>query len=271
MATARVLTTLITGEELYNWVKEKLAAEGLVPLPVGFPNLDIQATRLVLKYAATSPDELPEPFALPDIDLDLVDLPEDTPAVRVLRDVLRQLAATTYAPGHYVRGSLPPPIQAVLSKAVDLQPVVDDIQHHCTVCLLGGCLLSKARIMDAVPSRVIHFAGGDRYEANHTSTVAALSDVFTPLSLGLMESAFEVSSRYAANVDATPYELALAAAVFAADLPDARDRVDRVVRYAIRQGGQFSPDPLPRDQWDAANARVDEWRRKQTPPQGVTV
>jgi hypothetical protein len=78
---------------------------------------------------------------------------------------------------------------AALRGAEDLGEVVGVLEKNCEVCLLGACVLSKARLFDRVSARYGSYLGG--FCPGRDGTVLALRDVFDDHELNLMEAAFE--------------------------------------------------------------------------------
>ena len=108
--------------------------------------------------------------------------------IAVAKDVIARIdvQAITFGAGDYVMGRLPEAIDG----SDDVQKHVDTIEKHCTVCMLGGLLLSKARLFDGVP--ISHIQDGTfLISAERGMTAESLSDVFDDVTLDLLESAFE--------------------------------------------------------------------------------
>jgi hypothetical protein len=116
----------------------------------------------------------------------------------------------------------------------DLQSIVDKVEKKCEVCLLGACLLSKARLYDEVTF-------GDIQHGSGSSEIKdKLSDVFSRQQSGLMEAAFESCSglAIATGVD---YVEANRATVFGDHCKTKVARIKAVMRNVIKNGGVFIP------------------------------
>lgn len=117
--------------------------------------------------------------------------------VAIAKDVLKQLDAQRIQleRRRYLSGVLLN--YDASSRGTDLQAYVDGLLN-CRVCLLGACLLSKARLFNAVPVELVaSFPTFGRDKGPLGLAIAGedihenLSSIFDSRTLTLMESAFE--------------------------------------------------------------------------------
>lgn len=114
-------------------------------------------------------------------------------AVVIARDVLANLDAFRFVDGYYF---------AIPGNSYweqfqdDLQQHVEKVTCDCEVCLLGACLLAKAKLYNEV--KLKNLITGDRQEfcsrpsfVERKSVLDHLKDIFDPFDLDLMEVAFE--------------------------------------------------------------------------------
>ena len=117
--------------------------------------------------------------------------------VAIAKDAIAQMdgpSPPTYLTGtSYLYAELPDD-GPQLDPALDLKDVVDAVQPLCTVCQLGGLLLSKARLYDNVPlSRLLsqQGAGTCLRSGGQTAVRDLLADAFDGTTMRAVEDAFE--------------------------------------------------------------------------------
>ena len=154
-------------------------------------------------------------------------------AVAVAKDVLKHLKALRIAQGYYINGDALPVMEG------DLKDNLDTVQKKCRVCLLGACVLSKARLYDNVPLEELLFDSdaGKSLSADEDDTRSILQDVFDPEQMDLMEAAFEKTTCLAE--DCTDYALLVQAVDFGNRYEDRYDRVKAVMENIIANNGKF--------------------------------
>lgn len=181
---------------------------------------------------------------------------ELTPAIRakrvaIARDMLKQLERSDVPlrivhGGGYVGGYL----ETLPGPEEQIQPFVDLIQQHCDMCELGGLLLSKARLYDAVPmSVIVSDSGFDELNvyASHDDVASALADIFDPLTLDMLEAAFEGSDMFT-DLDKGDegWDQVIAAAEFGQQLPNSIECARTIAQLLIDGDGEFLiPTPAP--------------------------
>lgn len=157
-------------------------------------------------------------------------------AIDVAKDVLRTLHLTRFARRLYFAehaGGIQ------LSKNVDLRGdlglLTEKIRAQCEVCLLGACVLAKARVLDDMPAlkHLRKIQDSENGYIMSTDTYKVLRDVFGLKQCALMESAFEGWIADGA-----------CALAFAQKHPTLRGRVRAVMTNLIENGGVFV---LPED------------------------
>lgn len=168
--------------------------------------------------------------------------------VAIARDVLHQLRRRTVplrlGYGTYLRGTLAAP----LALGDDLRAHADAVQRDCEVCLLGACLISKARLLDAVPLAALASGCDDappgqvrRINAGRAATRRGLEAVFDRRCMALMESAFEgLDMRRPADGVITYGDVARAVR-FGRRHPDRRAKLRAVMLNVIAHAGRFVP------------------------------
>lgn len=187
---------------------------------------------------------MPETMVLEPGTRTLVDLDM---AVAIARDFLEQLdrldctLLISTATG-YCNGTVPG-----LVFEGDLGDQVDLVQFHCNVCMLGGLLLSKARVYDdtSVADAFSRSMDGLRIGTNRDRIDPQLLHAFDRPTLDCIESAFEadvMSEDYAdgdeqARVDA----LCRGAVIWAEQLGDRRERARAIANEIIEGCGFFCP------------------------------
>lgn len=182
-------------------------------------------------------------------------------AVIVAQDVLKHLDLLTLTESSYFNVSITEDHAVALTKkwdTGDLQEVADELTPFCEVCLLGACVLSKARVFDQVKLKTLF-----GYDQAHThfgvisgNIYAALADVFSPETRQLLEACFEMDPSFAPfNTkrarDAACYGRDLNSAYRAANSAyislDAKrkNRVRVAMENVIANGGEFVPPTYP--------------------------
>lgn len=121
-----------------------------------------------------------------------------TPADRrraVAVDVLTRLGSVCLSTGNYLQWRGPGRDEVVL-KSDRLCAVADRVESQCSVCLLGGLILSTARVFDRVGRAEVIRPLGDAVDSGFAPVDAKrlLADTFPPDQLSLLECAFELSS-----------------------------------------------------------------------------
>lgn len=181
----------------------------------------------------------------------------------VAMDVIARLDFLTLTTGNYIRwigGDIPPD---VVDDGKDLQSVVDVVERNCQVCLLGAAILSKARVMDAVPAnKVITRYGGITLRTEKAADL--LTGVFERSDCALMESAYEMNARFAREYfgpDGGQIDkgLVYGAAVFGAKVgPVREDRVRAVMENVLANGGRFVPPTATLEEWYATTVEDEK-------------
>jgi hypothetical protein len=167
--------------------------------------------------------------------------------VAVARDVIERIEAgkLRVATGGYLyidEDAGPVDTDGLIARGGDLQPHVDEIERNCEVCALGAVLLSKARLMDAVPVAVLGHVGS--YQgAFHRS----LADVFDENTLLAIESAFE-QGRFGDT------DLSRGAAVFGDQFDDDAERCVAVMEKVIEGNGELAVPGMTEDEYE-------EWKK----------
>lgn len=131
-------------------------------------------------------------------------------AVAVALDVLQQITRTSFRRRSYIH-NMPPGDHQVkwrggYKKETKLGQVAETIREHCPVCALGACLLSASRLgrIDPDVCQVLSADGGGY--AGATRVHVMLDGVFDVRTRGMIESAFEGSSRWAFDAMCTADE-----------------------------------------------------------------
>lgn len=143
-------------------------------------------------------------------------------AIDVAKDVLKQLDATTFIQGSYFWGSFP---LKDMNGDAQFADVVDVVRERCQVCLLGACVLAKARVLDKITCKdALHesYSYPDEYFVD-ASAYEQLKSVFGRVQCSLMESVFEQ------NDDAG----------YGFTIPNHKERVKAVMTNLIHNGGVF--------------------------------
>lgn len=153
-------------------------------------------------------------------------------AVVVAKDVLKHLNAMAIKDGHYFQ--LVTDETEILYREGDLQEHVEEVQAHCTVCLLGACVLSKARIYDTVSMETFREMEICCSDSDVRETLADIFDIDT---INCMEAAFEVD-RF--NwMRATDHKLIEAAMNFGSQFQTRKECVRAVMENIIANNGKF--------------------------------
>lgn len=124
---------------------------------------------------------------------DYVQTPKDpAKAVVVAQHVIDMLPSTKLARGHYMHE--PRGYEVTLPDGqTDLKSIVPELRAHCEVCQLGALVLSKAELFDQVPiTRFVTASIG--LSVSRTTCIVSLEDIFDPVTLLLLENAFETAS-----------------------------------------------------------------------------
>ena len=177
-------------------------------------------------------------------------------AVAIAKDVLEHVQTYHWSRGTYLSGSW----YGGTHLTGDLQDHVEEVEKSCTMCLLGACLVSKARLFDAVPLAKLYRSYYDGAYVDHRSInpereaiEPLLQDIFPSLELSKIESAFERRVMNDGCDDTTAnWDLLRGAALFGRRLNDDADRVTAVMENIIANDGIFVVDPVTRDAYDAA-------------------
>jgi hypothetical protein len=108
--------------------------------------------------------------------------------IAVAQDVLKHLDIMKVSEGAYLKLELASGNESKLTDTGDLQDQIGVAVQECQVCALGACLLSKARLYDAVPSRVVFRF----FQISDDEGIRSLlRDVFDIDTINLIETAFE--------------------------------------------------------------------------------
>lgn len=187
---------------------------------------------------------------------------EEPKGVQIAKDVLAQLAARDryrLHRQHYIiftdhKLHLRVRFGEGASVPKDLQQLLPEINaDNCTVCLIGACLLSKARLFDAVPTASISvlLLDGSRFDV-----FAPLFDgIFSDEELTLMECVFEgclIQSSCTAD-----HDLIRAAVHLGRQIVDREEAVVAVMDNIIANAGRFVLAPMSRADFDAVHRRRD--------------
>lgn len=143
------------------------------------------------------------------------------------KDVLKRLHLTKFRQGSYFHVLSD---NGILLKDVDMDAqfatVVEKIRSKCEVCLLGACVLAKARVLDEITCGDVLYDAGNR--ANHywmeTDEYGQLKDVFGYEQCQLMEVCFERNWGYGG---------------YTSQFKTDRDLVRAVMTNLIHNGGVF--------------------------------
>lgn len=153
-------------------------------------------------------------------------------AVAVAKDVLKHLDAMKVKDGHYFE--LITNERKVRDLEGDLQEHAEEVQANCQVCLLGACVLSKARLYDAVSMEA--FRDMEIY-CSDDDVRDTLADIFDIDTINCMEAAFEGESF--SWMRPTSYRLILEAMKFGNQFADRKECVRAVMENIIANNGRF--------------------------------
>ena len=169
----------------------------------------------------------------------------------VAQDVLQHLKYLNMRQGAYISGR----VSQQVAKAEDLQEVVDVVQKKCNVCLLGACLLSKARLYDQVPLSELFMTIEDseagEIEAESDLLRVRLEDCFSHRTMSLMEAAFECTAGLAEGLTDSERDVQLlyGAVSFGLLHTSLSARVEAVMKNVVQNGGLFKPPPKTEDEY----------------------
>lgn len=170
-------------------------------------------------------------------------LPAAKKRVAVAKDVIRQINNGFYNPktGTYFRpDDFKGDIEA--ENAVKLDVALTEIGNrggHCTVCGIGGCFVSLARLGDKIKTEA---AFGELVEAGDEPSdyfmKRKLRKIFSSTQLSMIECAFEM---YDGHGDAH-YQKRELAADWGNELNlDSRNRLIAIMKNIIKNKGEFIP------------------------------
>lgn len=168
-------------------------------------------------------------------------------AVAVAKDVLKHVQTYRWIRGTYLAGTW----YGGTPLTGDLQNHVEEVEKKCTMCLLGACLVSKARLFDDVSIDKMYkkYYVNDKLDygvinPDRETIGPLLQDIFSLLELAKIESAFE-RRPLGAGCESTSetHEMLLGAAVFGMRIPDNVGRVTAVMENIIANNGTFVVDP----------------------------
>lgn len=164
-------------------------------------------------------------------------------AIAVAEDVLKQLPNLKLRRSNaYLFGNIP----ELRGVSGDVQEHIEKVQANCQVCLLGACLLSKARLYDGVPLESIRRNDESSYYNFNISgedIKQLLADVFPIKESECIEAAFEGSSGLE-DFD-TDEELLERAVYFGNQFSGVDERVRQVMYNIIENNGHFIPPAIP--------------------------
>lgn len=171
-------------------------------------------------------------------------------AVAVAKDVLKHVQTYHWSRGIYLSGTW----WRGTPWTGDLRDHIKEVEDTCAMCLLGACLVSKARLFDDVAVNRLYNAYFvdsklDYAFVNPSREVigSLLRDIFSPLELAKIESAFErrvMDYDYGGDIPVDTHALLLGAAAFGRMFVDNADRVTAVMENIIANDGTFVVDPV---------------------------
>jgi hypothetical protein len=180
-------------------------------------------------------------------------------AKSVAADVLQRLSTFRLKKGRYIAGTLTSNPEEI-APSTDLQELVSDVQMNCEVCAIGACLISKARLFDNVPAlKLLHeydtvpgaLTSGTRINVDRKAIEHHLDDVFTPLQLSMIESAFEMSIMGEDLVPEPQWDYLRGASMFGQRYDEnPYGRVAAVMQNIIDNDGVFVVKPVADDDYD---------------------
>lgn len=167
----------------------------------------------------------------------------------IARDILDQIrrpddVRPRFKTGSYIAGVMP---RLDTLDGVDLRDHADAVQAHCTVCMLGAALISKARLFDRVPlNGVASLCSWDdvtRIGAGRRTTTDHLADAIEPATMDAMEAAFEadVDPVYG-HGDVT--DDVRGAAMFGRQWDDPTRRAVAILENVVAHGGRLVVPPV---------------------------
>ncbi len=174
--------------------------------------------------------------------------------VAVAKDVLKQINSLKVKTGngYVVPNNLV--IPGVDCDKDDLQKHVDTVQKKCTVCALGACIMSKARLYDNVlMNKVFDTNSFDGSLSIGYSDINSIKDmltsVFSNLQMGMIESAFEKCQTGTGNHrdddwsdwSTKEQEQIDRAIKFGKKYRSDRKRLAAIMRNIVRNKGVFTP------------------------------
>lgn len=165
-------------------------------------------------------------------------------AVAIARDVIDQIRdldrPLKIQNGRgYVSGSL----GIEIDMGLDLKDYVDLVQEKCYVCMLGGCMLSKARLYDEVPlAGIIDSPVTGSLTVDRFDTEWSLMQAFGEANIDLLECAFECKPRMS-KFD-TPADLRIGAMAFGCGYSDPKSRALAIMENVVANDGDFVVVPL---------------------------
>jgi hypothetical protein len=175
--------------------------------------------------------------------------------------VLSRLNEYQLVTGRYVVGTID---STEIVAETDLQSLVNTVQKECRVCALGACFLSKARLFNKVPANEILWPDSDgkraRINVRRRLIEKHLSDVFSPVQLNMIESAFEMRVLDDYMILEDEHALFRGAATFGQRfVGDKKARVIAVMQNIVDNGGTFVVDPVSvAEYFDSADEGEDD-------------
>lgn len=173
-------------------------------------------------------------------------MPSRAKAVAVAKDVLKQLRLRKLNMHHgsYMTKFSALPVRnltAILQKRpdADLQEVVDCLAPKCSVCAKGALILSKARLLDNVPLKLvckIDYTGKVNLGCGDPSE--NLLDCFSQKQLDLIETAFEKSDEFEGVNSESAVGHALS---FGEQYDDPAKLMRAIMKNVIENNGVFRP------------------------------
>lgn len=166
-------------------------------------------------------------------------------ALAVAKDVLEQLdrqdlPLNTESRKGYVYGNL-----SFLNNSLedDLQNHADKLQETCTVCALGACLLSAARVYDQIPVKNVIDSPSEvdpnNYFISHNLIISALENIFSGQTCTLIEAAFEQSYMLLNFTETVSIEQLRGAAAFGCRYNSDEERLRGIMENVVENEGNF--------------------------------
>jgi hypothetical protein len=176
-------------------------------------------------------------------------------AMAIAKDVLAHLHSYQLWRRVYLSGEL----GYVTTENRDLQEYVPELEASCRMCALGACFVSKARLYDNMPANQF-IKPTSSWSANkhgfielgRENTTQALYDIFTPLQVSMIESAFEMCVMGEEELDTDDdAELLNGAAMYARDeVANNAARVAKVMNNIISHNGVFVVSPITEEDYE---------------------